>query len=495
MRKILLVLSMFPHLLLAQTNTGNPVVKLKTSAKISIEDLKAFGYGSNNHQADRNKQPIANEKDAEGFLAKLGTRINNTDISYYLKQNLTSYKNGTAILFFQQPFDLKKLYGGDQSETLNSQYKNACVEEKKLANQLKNIETKINELDETISKKGSNALTTSFIDDYNRIILMKTSFLSQIEKLNEKMKELNTRYSEQRDQIVQLEKIDHFVLNKEKNENSETDFSSYLLEKDDILVVLLGGDNFLALSNIKIENRPSSFQVSLSDFATLAAEVGSPLPKFHDASTCNLSPPEDSLTITFLYLQRNKFNFPSTIKLENEKLTEPIDISIHEKTFIGLRVGVSVLTNVDRKQFLIEDNELTVKLDTAQQTEWKTNLMTFFEVYPFGRDIDRIGSVFDKGGLKNLEQRIGLTCGVRLSKNPLETFFLGGSLALTRDFTVVVGAALNQIPEDVNSQPIGENISVDYLKENARKKREVNFFFGLSLSPGGMLKTLGLKKN
>lgn len=501
MKYAFLTLSTFFFILAgAQNVEQRDFIKVQQTFKVSLAELTTYGYGTSSAGANSDRQPIASEKDAEIFLDKLVTNRRkdfNVDVAKHLESSLTKYANGSAILFFQQPFDTKKLFGGPAAKKINDEYKKICEEAKILKNSLTEIQKKIKENIQggtTRSAIVSTQLSPSFVSELNQLRNLEASYLSQIKELETKMDQLKAKFDEARDQIVQEEKIESFVLNKEKRMDSDVEFSNYLLEKDDILLVLLGGENGLAKSKIKLEHLPTSFEIALNDLKDLAVATGVKLPVYADDNNCKIPNPEDSVAISFIYLKKNKIRFPSLITLSNEKLKSDLKFDIHEKTYLGIKVGVSVLANVDRKQFLLENDELTIKLDSVQKQEWKANLMAFFEIYPFGRDIDRISSIFKHEKSVPFTQRIGIAAGIRISNDPLQTFFTGFSIALTKEFSVTFGTAFNKVPEDVTALPVGENATLDYLKKNAAEERKMNFYFGLAISPGGMMKLLGLKK-
>lgn len=164
---------------------------------------------------------------------------------------------------------------------------------------------------------------------------------------------------------------------------------------------------------------------------------------------------------------------------------------IHERNFLAFSVGGS-LSKLNLKQFSMKNDTVTVTLDSTQKVEWKSNLLVGLELYPFGRDIDNFKPIW-KAPFKKFYERIGVMGGIKLSKNPLDSYYYGACLSLAKGLTVTVG--LNYTNQYKNQVAYLPNVtSVSDAKEYLKKEYEKNIYFGIFLSPGQMAKTLGLKK-
>lgn len=165
---------------------------------------------------------------------------------------------------------------------------------------------------------------------------------------------------------------------------------------------------------------------------------------------------------------------------------------IHERNYLAFSVGGSI-SQLSSRQFSYSNDTISVRLDSVGRENWKSNLLVGLEFYPFGRDMDRFLPIW-RAPFANFAQRVGIMGGIQLSKDPLNTYYYGICLSLSKGLTITVGYNYsNQYKNQIVYLPnIG---SVDNAKEYLKRTYERNIYFGIFLSPLQMARTLGLKKH
>jgi hypothetical protein len=184
-----------------------------------------------------------------------------------------------------------------------------------------------------------------------------------------------------------------------------------------------------------------------------------------------------------------KLELPGYYFYKDDRLL--ITQDIHEQNYFAFSLGASI-SKLSSKQFSYNKDTVSVRLDSAGRENWKSNLLVGLEFYPFGRDMDRFLPIW-KAPFRHFEERIGIIGGLRLSKDPLSTYYYGICLSLSKGLTITVGYNYtNQYKNQIVYLPdVG---SADNAKEYLKRSYEKNIYFGIFLSPLQMARTLGLKK-
>jgi hypothetical protein len=473
-----------------------------SSIKIDIDQLEGIFKQIKLTNLKSNEFPIINQIAAENFTEIFFREIYPKELDdpiriywdkYYSKDN---NKHPSALIM--HPIDYKALLGNtDKKEKSANAYMFLCKKSKTLNLLLNSL---LEEKAAQILSAVDNPCGVLKPDITPDNIAKKLSEINQsINLLQSELTKIDADLKSAEEDVIKYspkitentEKTLTYMLSKEDDK-----WNDYLLNKSQMLFVIIGGKNDLSNATLKIDNMPSSFQTSFNEFKELTTQLGV-LGEAKDGTLCCSAPViTDSITIKFILINKNEIKAPSIITLSEEKSKLNLKFENHEKAMFGLKVGVSA-SRFDRKIFSIDSqNNLTIKPDSLQQNEWKSNLMVMLDWYPAGRDIDRLEPIWKNN--KDIAffdlNRLAVTAGLKLSKDPLESCFLGLSYALTKEFSLTGGIAFIATPKDVQNLPVGVNASLDYLKSNAERKLEPSWFFGITLSPGIMSKALGNKK-
>ncbi|MDN3658667.1 hypothetical protein QWZ08_23690 [Ferruginibacter paludis] len=499
----------------------------KEVKNINTDDLRTCGYNNTGAPlaivSNNTKQPISNTDEAAKFLQNLFTLkpafLSNPILSRWMQDynsDANHCQKTKIIVFIQHPLDLKKLYQDDinatKAKTKFIEFCNKTNFHSQILDDLtltrNNLKESLENKDELIkcqkfsSTNSDKACAASEVKGKeNSFIVSKIKEFSEVEELMKIEVDLISKFSKEKDsmekvyngylsQFVEKEAIESFFLNKEKRE-----WSKYALEKRDIMFVILGGQNDFAKYKIKINNKTNNFQSNLNDLKDLSTSILGNLPQFDaiDCSSPKTSLRDQEIPISFNLLNDEEIVAPSAISFNDLKDSIKYSFDIHEKVSFGIKVGISAAL-LNRKQFTISaDNQLTVQLDDDQKKEWKSNLMALVEWYPFGRDIDRFESIFSKDSKTQLKERIGITTGIRISKDPIQDIYGGISLALSKDFSLGFGIQYHSEPKDQSNLPVGIDATLEYLKSNVSREYKVQSFFALLINPGVVSKLLGLK--
>lgn len=473
------------------------------SILIDIGKLKTTYLDKINSGLNKNEFPIINQFAANRFIEliynnnldsfKMGDPINLYLHEYYLGKN-----NDRPIVLIMHPIDIQELIGDvNKTGIAKDAYMKACVKSKtinllidSLSKEKEKIfpELKEEEPCDLVQKIDPKAIAKALSEINQSINLLQTELTKYdgvLKSAEDDLIKYSSKLSENTDKTLT------YILNKEDDE-----WNDYLLNKSQMLFVIVGGKNDLSNATLKIDNLPSSFQTSFNEFKNLATQLGVFDTASDTKSCCSAPEIKNSISIKFVFIKKNEIKAPSIITLTEEKSKLNLKFENHEKARFGIKIGVSA-SKFDRKLFSLDpQNNLTIKPDSLQQNEWKGSLMVLLDWYPAGRDIDRLEPIWKSNKDKDFfdVNRLAVTAGLKLSKDPLESSFLGLSYALSREFSLTGGLAFNATPKDVQNLPVGVNATLDYLKSNADRKLEPSWYFGFTLTPGSMSKVLNLNK-
>ncbi|PTS96276.1 hypothetical protein DBR11_19425 [Pedobacter sp. HMWF019] len=481
------------------------IVREKASVLLTREDLMHGYLPLQDVDKPAKKQPFTTNAEIEQFLAKMSEKDGiSQDISKWLSQNLTTYNNGAVIIFVRHPLDLTKLYSQEKS-SIGEKYSALCTKKNDVEKGLSLYKSEQADLSKLLieeraaiadapNKKLSASKIAQLQKSYQlnldrqvRLRPLVESVQKEYDLLDANLKELQAKYKDAMNYIVEdTTQIITTVISKEDGEPSE-----YLLDKRNIMVVFLG-ESFKNYS-LQVSNGKKSFPTSISNFIKLATGVIEYQNKSAGFTGCTPSDFDSNIPLTFALLKQKKIDPPSILSLAKKDKVVQTLATVHEKSYLGVKVGISLI-NIDNKSFkLNSNNELTVQTDSLKAKDLKFNLMGLVELYPFGRDYDRLKLVTDKDNIP-IHERIGIVGGLRISKDPLETIFAGLSFAMSKAFNIVGGMSFNKTAKDVNELQVGYNTTLDYLRSNADKEYVSKFYVGISVSPESLFKLFGVKE-
>lgn len=499
MRIVLLALSVFSSLLI----DGQDIVEEKKVIDIDIKTFKEIHEITEN--LNNHKQPLTTKKDVNEFIGFVKGKYSlGSTISSWIGSRLDYSTDKHVIVFLQHSFDLNALspkIDEDRKKNLMDRYEKVCSQNNKLKALTKTLESVVLDLEDLAVADAEERYKS--IAERKALLELLTANSQAIQENEKELAKLKSDYEKSFAHFVENEKVEQFILHKENNEWSE-----YLLQSDEILIVILGGEDDIANLDIKVENGPTRFEASLNDLKELAGGLGviagADLLSLRDSeqqADCSLKEPDpkkETIKCTFVLLKNSKIKPPSKITLENKALTEgKSEISIHEKSFFDVKVGVSGAL-IDNKNLSIDDqNNLTVSVDDDQKKALVDNFSVLFEISPWGRDVDRLEPVWSKNR-KRVDpgyalNRFGVVMGFKLSKDPLEMLVpVGVSYGLSNELSLFLGLSYHAVPKD-QVTPVGNNATLSYLKENISREYKPSFFFGLALSPRIISKAVSSK--
>lgn len=509
MKSLVLLLTLCLFLGSSPAQTG-----AKCSFTITPAELRNFAYGNLSSAADKQKrQPIISKPDVEKFIqnlmsAKAGSF--SQDIFFWLSQNLTSYKSA-SLIFLQHSIDVTQLFV-DGDESLQAAYDSACSALAKETvmgasfgetyaemyakyegnkKRIKEFAPQGNQDPEKVGAwKKENAVLEA---DMHTVYRMLDGHRAERRRLIAEMALLQSAFNKVHRKFREdtAAPVSKFILNKENFE-----WSDYLYDKPDIMIVMLGGAKSFTNYEIRIDNEQQSYQAELADLVRVIQSQGLKTGMAggrNDKSSCAMEVQEDLIPISFILLKRSHIKPPATIRMIEKKDVKMELAKIHEKSYLSFNVGLA-LQDLENKVFTLNGkNELTVKTDALDKTKLKLHMMALMEVFPFGRDYDRLKGITESENIPFI-QRLGMVAGVRISADPLSSIFMGGSLAMSKEFSITAGMVYNQVAKDVTDLPVGLNATLDYLKQNAAREYVPGFYIGISLAPAKLFKTLGITK-
>lgn len=470
------------------------IIQAKQTIEIDINTFTNINCIKRN--LSNNAQPLTSKDDVKEFLnAVKNSHTLASDLDSWLSSRLDFADQRNAILFLQHPLDLNALspkLSDSRKQELTDRYKHLCA----FTNNLKSIVTALESKIENQTTLPSNQAGLTNRKMMVELIAFHNATISDNKKTMEELKvEFTNSFPHFKEDIG---KTEHFILHKERG-----DWADYLLHTDEILVVILGGKNDIANSEIKIENGATTFETSLNDLKELAGGLGVVDPSalsLKDAK-CDLETPDsnkETISCTLIRLKSSRIKPPSKVIVAHEKIKDgKIVLDVHEKSFIELKVGISA-AYVDRKMLTLDDqNNLTIAIDEDQKKELTDNFLVLFEITPWGKDVDRIEPIWSKKRQHpNFSlNRLGFVAGFKLSKDPLQTLIpMGLSYTLSREFSLIGGLSYVSVPKDVEGLDVGENQSLSYLEEHVDREYVPGWFFGLAISPRIISKALKIKK-
>ncbi len=268
--------------------------------------------------------------------------------------------------------------------------------------------------------------------------------------------------------------------------------NSYILEKKQILFVILGGEETIQQSSFKIIRSKSFFRQSFDETIELMNLIG--LGAMSGKAVVAASAP-----IRIVELNPEMVKAPCKIEIDYPGRGQDVEVNVHEESNFSLQVGVSA-SEVDKNNLKIENQQLIVELDNTQKEEWKSNLSVFLTFHP-GRDIDRFKPIWKQDlrerGIQSdawkwyTYKRMGLFTGLKLSVDPIENLYLGLNYAITKEFYINYGIVWqNQVVPSVTD--IGTITSVDDALEYTDREYKSSQFIGISFSPSSLIDILGL---
>ncbi|MBO3697355.1 hypothetical protein [Roseivirga sp. E12] len=326
--------------------------------------------------------------------------------------------------------------------------------------------------------------------------------LNRKQQLEKELEEVTNSYLATFNQFVEKQGTNSLLLHQGRRPR-KVEYSDYLLDTKEFLVVILGGEEDIANTKVTIKNKKSAFSTSAVNLLQLTKTLGistnpaevtlnleSQVDKGTKAEDIKVleEPEADEIQVSFVLVRPEKVNPPSSITLSHESY-EDITHEIHEVAYFQLRIGVSG-ANLDRKDFLLADDPvndtqiLTIQdPEDTRREEIKANAYALIEFYPGGRDLDRFDSFFKKGSKIPIQKRISITGGLRLTQDPLESIYTGLGFALDNGVSLTAGLSFQATPRD-GTFPVGLDATLDYLRDNADRIYIPKFFVGISISPG-----------
>ncbi|MEP3390402.1 MAG: hypothetical protein ABJO02_19580 [Reichenbachiella sp.] len=232
---------------------------------------------------------------------------------------------------------------------------------------------------------------------------------------------------------------------------------------------------------IEKSTQPVTYEIEFSDAGNLKEPF-----KTQAQNTNNSSPIKGTIT------------YETTVKkmtFKNNAKNKSLDFRIPDKNYLAISVGLSA-SQIDLKNLSVDSvrNIGISELDSADQKEWKDNLMLNLEFYPFGRDIGQLKPLL-KDPWTKLHTRFGLYGGARLNKDFLDALSAGFAFSYSKTVTLTFGWSwiADQI-EEGQMVAVPEDLStVDEAKAFFRKDYErSNFTVGISFAPGQIIKALGI---
>ena len=271
---------------------------------------------------------------------------------------------------------------------------------------------------------------------------------------------------------------------------SKGEYSSYILNDSRILLVFL--DSTVYAEDIKITNQPSYFTTSFNDAlkivrrALLAEAKTTDHIRFVYLNPRKIAPPS---IISFAAPVQTSAKMYDNVAITDDTHYDTAKITVHENNHFAFSIGLNG-TFLNAQNFQIKGDTVSVKLGSAQKKQLSNSISLSFEYYPFGRDIDRFLPIWKD--LKNFKHHLGISVGLSLSKDPLQSYYAGVDLCITKAFNIVGGVNFVNTTKS-NQYQITNISSVGDLKNYVLDRSyNASFYIGISLSPSQAIKSLGL---
>jgi hypothetical protein len=264
----------------------------------------------------------------------------------------------------------------------------------------------------------------------------------------------------------------------------ERAWSDYLLNTKEILLVLVG--RTAEVDSIRFENETSFLGASFQGVIKAINETFTKMSPVVGADKTNIP-------LRLIQLNKKKLMAPGVLSFsvpyfkEGKVALQSASFKIHERNHLAFSLGVPT-SQLDKKQFSLNNDTLKVALDSTQKEEWKSNLSVGLEFYPFGRDIDRFTPIWKKPLYRPWE-RMGFYGGVKLSSKPLDAIYAGISMSLSKEVALIAGVSWIKTA-DVQDATASDGADLEKAMKETSMSREQAFYLGITLSPSLMLKSL-----
>jgi hypothetical protein len=290
-----------------------------------------------------------------------------------------------------------------------------------------------------------------------------------------------------RNGIIESDSVVHAVLcYRRKYVWEAPSAGSDIVGENGLLIVVVGNNPKLAEVALKIRNEKSRFERELGDLIELAKGLKT------------IREGDGALPVSIMEANPDAILPPSRAAIRWSSGTDSTVLYFKERVMLGLRVGLGA-TQVNLKSFKIENQQLVVSGDETQHADWRSTFAVMLEIH-MPRDEEALEPLWGKGVwqggwdiLYNVTlQRLGVVGGIRLSTDPLESWYLGLNYTVTPEIGIIVGQqGINQPGNGTYS--IGNITSLSdadrYMK---RKYVAPKLFVGLSFTPRAIGKALGV---
>lgn len=329
----------------------------------------------------------------------------------------------------------------------------------------------------------------SIIKNLNTKLFQEASFWMPIEK------EIQARKNKLIEEINDLDRTYQEDTSKVEILLYNADLDDYLLQKKEMMVVILGG---VKIQTIKatIQNLKNSFQENITETMSFLKD-NNPIPfqlNLNSSCTLNLAPKEQQIPLTIHILPEKKLIAPYNINLVSSK-KDSIKVRVHERNKFLFKIGFSgSLIKPSYLKFVNNQLSLALPTDTSKRNQIKSDLMLLLSWSPWGRDLDRTYNK-PKSNSFSIVDRIGFIAGLKLSKDPLQSLFLGIDASITKEFGIMGGVIWNTKPIiDTNVLPVSVSGIFNYQLETMKRKYDKpTIFLGITFSPSAIGKQLSSK--
>jgi hypothetical protein len=324
---------------------------------------------------------------------------------------------------------------------------------------------------------------------YSTIQLTEVQTNSQISTLKEENGKLKIAFEDLCDHYIESKTISNFILHKSETRGTNFYNEQYLFDVKDIIIVCIGGKQDLTQLNVEVVKKTSAFISSIN----AAIEVVNILTGGNikgglaiDSGGGLSCPDEDQIPISYIQLvNEQKIDPPYDLKIKIPEQKNDLVYTIHEKNTALLTFGISTkwITPTVFKSTL---NTNTFKVQEGDFVDgFKGEFYLLFDYCPWGRDLDKLA----ENKVTNRIERLSLTGGLKVSKDPLQSLVFGLAYAVSPSLRIIGGFSYNRVPRidaTINITNLSDNL--EYLKENVDREYKPGFFLGFSLSPTDVLK-------
>jgi hypothetical protein len=314
------------------------------------------------------------------------------------------------------------------------------------------------------------------IDNCKRIATLLTDQLALLSAQKDAM----------RDGIVESDSVAHAVLfYRQKYVWNEPSTGIDIVGRNQLLLVVIGRNPRLAEVTLGIRNNKNRFERELGDLVELVKGLKG-------------MREEETLPVCIIEAKQDAIVPPSNVTVRWSSGKDSTTLSFKERVMLGIRVGLGA-SQFSLKSFKIEDRQLVISGDEAQHADWRSSFAAMLEIH-MPRDEEALEPLWGKGVwqggwdiLYNLTlQRLGVIGGIRLSTDPLESWYLGLNYSVTPEIGIVVGQqGINQ-PKDGAYSIGGITSLADADRFTRRRYAAPKFFVGLSFTPRAIGRAMGV---